>query len=309
MSEGATHKFLIITADDFGLDSAVNRAVAQAAKDGVLTTASLMVGAPAAEEAVRIARTLPTLKVGLHLVLTDGWPALPPQEIPDLVESDGRFADSMVSDSFRYCISNRMRAQLRAEIRAQFEAFAASGLKLDHVNTHKHFHLHPLLLQEILRIGREFGMTAMRVPEEPLWFSGRYSLASWLSSPFLTPWLALMRRRLREERITCNDRVFGVACSGGLDETAMLTILEQLPDGVTEIYMHPAVQTQLPLTSSMSHYRHSDELEALLSPRVRDAVTSTKATCGGYSDLTNGSLQLLAQASRPTQAPPHRNNY
>jgi chitin disaccharide deacetylase len=193
-----------------------------------------------------------------------------------------------VLDSFRYCLSPQMRNQLRAEIRAQFQAFAATGLKLDHVNTHKHFHLHPLLLHEILRIGREFGLTAMRVPDEPTWFSGHYSLANWLSSPLLSPWLILMRQRLRKNGITCNDRVFGVACSGGLDETTLLTILDQLPEGVTEIYMHPAVRTQQPLTASMSHYRHADELDALLSARVRDAVAATQATRGGYSDLANG---------------------
>jgi chitin disaccharide deacetylase len=279
-------KFLIVNADDFGLHAAVNSAVAQAAQTGVLTAASLMVAAPAAAEAVRLARELPQLCVGLHLVLTDGWPVLSHSEIPELVGEDGRFADQMVLDSFRYCASARMRSQLRAEIRAQFEVFARSGLRLDHVNTHKHFHLHPGILSEILVIGRDFGMSALRVPDEPLWFSRSQGLAQGLTAPLLSPWAGLMRRRLRRRGLVCNDRVFGMACSGDLNEARLLAILGRLPQGVTEIYLHPAIRTEDPLTPSMQNYRHADELAALLSPRVRAAVAASNAICGGYADLT-----------------------
>lgn len=288
-----SRKLLIVTADDFGLHSAVNDAVAQAAQAGVLTTASLMVGAPAADGAIRIAREMPHLRVGLHLVLTDGWPVLSRSEIPDLVGEDGSFADRMVFDSFRYCMSARMRRQLRAEIRAQFDAFARSGLRLDHVNTHKHFHVHPGVLGEILRIGTDYGMSAIRVPDEPLWFARRDKPASVVSAPLLRPWLRMMRQRLRRRGIDCNDHVFGMACSGTLDEHRMLAILERLPEGVTEIYLHPATRTQNPIARSMQDYRHTDELAALLSPRVREAVARTDAICCGYADL------WLQQRPRP----------
>jgi hopanoid biosynthesis associated protein HpnK len=280
-----TRKFLIVTADDFGLHPAVNAAVSEAASTGILTAASLMVAAPAAAEAVRLARELPQLRVGLHLVLTDGWPVLSQREIPDLVGQDGQFADQMVRDSFRYCASARMRRQLRAEIRAQFEAFARSGLRLDHVNTHKHFHLHPGVLSEILRIGPDFGMSALRVPDEPLWFSRRQGFAPALTAPLLTPWLGLVRWQLRRRGLASNDRVFGMTCSGDLNETRLLAILGRLPPGVTEIYLHPAIRTHDPLTPSMRSYRHADELAALLSPRVRAAVAASNAICGGYADL------------------------
>ena len=283
-------KFLIVTADDFGLHAAVNAAVSQAAQTGVLTAASLMVGAPAAAEAVRLARELPQLRVGLHLVLTDGWPVLARREIPDLVGQDGLFADNMVRESFRYCASARMRRQLRAEIRAQFAAFARSGLRLDHVNTHKHFHLHPLILGDILRIGCDFGMAAVRVPDEPLWFSRAQGPGQGLTAPLLRPWLGLMRRRLRRRGLTCNDRVFGMACSGDMNEARLLAILGKLPEGITEVYLHPATQTRDPLTPSMQTYRHANELAALLSPRVRAAVDASNAMCGGYADLTRISL-------------------
>jgi len=286
-------KFLIVTADDFGLHEAVNEAVRQAAVDGILTAASLMVAAPAAEAAVRLTPALPKLRVGLHLVLVDGNPVLAPRLVPALVDSNGRFLDSMVLNSIRFVTSRKIRAQLAAEIRAQFEAFARTGLELDHVNAHKHFHLHPLVLELVLRIGSEFGASAVRVPREPLGYSRLAGAAT--AAALLLPWLAIMRRRLRAGGITVNDQVFGVARSGRLDSQALLAILAQLPPGVTEIYLHPATATGSPITQSMDTYRHSDELAALLDPAVRAAVVATRAVCGGYRDLQRLAAAKLTQ--------------
>jgi hopanoid biosynthesis associated protein HpnK len=280
-------KFLIVTADDFGLHEAVNEAVEQAARHGVLNAASLMVAAPAAADAVRRARALPQLRVGLHLTLADGVAVLPAPTIPDLVDESGRFGDRMFVDGCRYFALPRVRRQLEAEIRAQFAAFARTGLALDHVNAHKHFHLHPTLLGLLLRIGAEFGLRAVRLPAEPLWFSMRRApLGGLLATAGLRPWLALTRRRLRTAGITHNDHVFGVAASGAMDERALLEILARLPAGVTEIYLHPATRSGTAIASSMSGYRHEAELAALTSPHVRDAVAAAGAICGGYGDLS-----------------------
>lgn len=267
-------KFLIITADDFGLHEAVNRAVEQAARSGVLTAASLMVGAPAAADAVRRARDLPGLAVGLHLVLADGWSVLPQRSIPALVDAQGRFGNNMVRDGVRFFALPAVRRQLEAEIRAQFQAFAGTGLPLDHVNAHKHFHLHPTLLEMLLRIGSEFGVPAVRLPREPGW-----------AAPLLSPWLAIMRRRLRAGRIAHNDYVFGMSDSGAMDEARLLEVLGKLPDGVTEIYLHPALESGAAITPSMSGYRHADELAALLSPKVRAAIAACGAPTGSFRQL------------------------
>jgi chitin disaccharide deacetylase len=165
-------RFLIVTADDFGLHEAVNEAVQQASSRGILTAASLMVGAPASADAVRRAHQLPRLRVGLHLVLVDGAPLLPVSAVPQLVDRSGQFGRRMALDGARYFLSRSARRQLEAEIRAQFRAFAATGLTLDHVNAHKHFHLHPTLM---LRVGRGYGMRAVRYPYEPARpFPGRW---------------------------------------------------------------------------------------------------------------------------------------
>ena len=278
--------FLIVTADDFGLHEAVNEAVEQASRAGVLTAASLMVAAPAAADAIRRARRLPDLRVGLHLVLAEGHAMLAPDLIPGLVEHGGRMNDRMFVNGVRFFVSAALRRQLEAEIHAQFSAFARTGLKLDHVNVHKHFHLHPTLLEMLLRIGREFRVPAVRIPDEPVWFATRSG--DWIaaaSALLLQPWVALMKRRLRAARMLHNDRLFGIAASGAMDEAKLLTILARLPPGLTEIYLHPAVQSGPVIAESMARYRHADELAALLSARVRAAVASGGVSRGGYTDF------------------------
>ncbi|MFM0167601.1 hopanoid biosynthesis-associated protein HpnK [Paraburkholderia sediminicola] len=264
---------LIVTADDFGLHSRVNLAVEQAHRHGVLTAASLMIGAPAAGDAVARARALPQLRVGLHLVLADGDAVTPRAGIAALLDEHGRFGDNMVRDGVRFFLLPHVRKQLAREIRAQFEAFARTGLTLDHVNTHKHFHLHPTVLGLILEIGREYGMRAMRLPFEvsaPLW---------------LRPWISRVRARLDRAGIVHNDYVVGIANSGRMDEAAWLAALADLPTGVGEIYCHPAFAGDRVLSQGMREYRHADELEALLSPRVADAIRDSGARVGGFGDV------------------------
>lgn len=264
-----SERFLIVTADDFGLSDSVNEAVRQATLSGVLTAASLMMGEPATAAAVRLAQAMPKLRVGLHLVLVDGHSVLSPRHIPDLVDPAGRFSNAMVLPSFRFVTSKRIRSQLAAEIRAQLQAFAQTGLELDHVNAHKHFHLHPLILELILEIGSEFGVNAIRIPQEPFWYSRLAGGAA--GAAFLTPWLTLMRSRLRARGVTCNDHVFGLSATGRLDSQQVIQVLSRLPPGVSEIYLHPTVD--------------NNELAALLDPEVRAAVDASLAVCGGYRDL------------------------
>jgi len=264
---------VIITADDFGLHPSVNEAVERASREGVLSCASLMVGAPATADAVTRAHRLQRLKVGLHLVLADGVPVLPRGEVSELVGPDGRFGDAMVADGVRFFFLPKVRRQLAAEIRAQFEAFRRTGLVLDHVNTHKHFHLHPTVLSLILAIGRDFGLRAMRLPHDPL------------APAWLKPWMGLVRWRLDRAGVAHNDYVVGITQSGRFDEVALLAALQNLPRGVGEIYLHPALQSGAGIAPSMRDYRHADELAALVSPRVRERIESLAIRVGTFSEL------------------------
>jgi len=157
---------VIISADDFGLSYGVNDGVAQAHRHGILSTASLMVAGPAAAGAVRLAASMPNLRVGLHLVVIEG-PAADPASASALVDAAGQFPSDQLGLGVRYAFSPAQRRQLAAEIHAQYRAFAATGLRLDHANAHKHMHLHPTVGRMMIDIGREFGLTAIRIPSEP----------------------------------------------------------------------------------------------------------------------------------------------
>lgn len=261
---------LIVTADDFGLALPVNEAVERGHRDGILSTASLMVGAPESADAVRRARAMPSLRVGLHLVLVNGRPVLPPERIPALVGNDGCFETDLVKAGIRYFFTPGIRAQLEAEIRAQFEAFAASGLELDHVNAQNHMHVHPAILSIVLRVGREFGMRAIRIPREPFWPSWRAmrtdALARFGNALFLAPWLSLMRTRLHRAGITTNDYVFGMNDSGRMTPARVRAFIGAMPPGICELYVHPATHTWP--SAEPAHYDFSGEFASLVDREV-----------------------------------------
>ena len=261
-------KRLIVTADDFGAAAAVNEAVETAFREGILTTASLMTAAPEAEDAVRRAKALPGLAVGLHLVVVRGQATLPASEIPAITDRQGRFDNNLVRAGFRYFFSPRARRQLRAEIRAQFDAFAGTGLALDHANAHNHMHLHPTVLSMMIEVGRDYGLRAVRLPFEP---------ASGVAALFLKPWIWLTKRRLHRAGLRHNDTLIGLAATGRMDGTAMIAALSNLPDGVSELMTHPATGPWDGAEPEAAGFRFSDELAALIDPAVRATLEQSGA--------------------------------
>jgi hopanoid biosynthesis associated protein HpnK len=248
-----------------------------------------MVGGPAAADAVARAHRLPELRVGLHLALVDACPVLPPDEIRGLLRSDGEFDRNMVRAALRFFFLPQSRRQLAREIRAQFEAFRATGLRLDHVNAHKHMHLHPIVAALIIEIGRDYGMKAVRLPSEPIETLRRAFPDEPYSAPLYGPWIRALRRRLRRAGLFANDNIFGLAWSGGMVEDRLFRLFAHLPDGVSEIYLHPATERTPRLVAAMPEYRHQDEFAALLSARLKSRIAELDIAPVGYSDLVTAS--------------------
>jgi hopanoid biosynthesis associated protein HpnK len=178
----------------------------------------------------------------------------------------------------------RVRKQLAAEITAQFEAFAATGLPLDHVNAHKHFHLHPTIAGAVIRIGRAYGMRALRVPVEPAAVLARVEPGGGRMPALVTaPWARLLWARARRAGLAAPDAVFGLAWSGAMTSPRVAGLIDNLPDGLSEIYVHPA--TRPGFAGEAPGYGYAEELAALLSPAARDAVQSAGVRLGGYADF------------------------
>ena len=263
---------VIFTADDFGLSEAVNEGIERAHRAGVLDAASLMVAGAAVTDAVARARRNPRLRVGLHLVVIEGPAVLPPAEIPDLVDPAGRFPSDQLRLGMAYFFRARVRRQLAAEIRAQFEAFAATGLPLGHADAHKHMHMHPTVGALLLRTGRAFGLRTVRVPAEPPGVMAACGVPSAPGARALFAWSGLLRRQVRRAGMTAPDAVFGLAWTGHMTEPRLLRLIPRLPPGLNEIYFHPAAGRDTMLEALMPGYEHAAELAALCSPAAREAL-------------------------------------
>jgi hopanoid biosynthesis associated protein HpnK len=274
---------LIVTADDFGAAEAVNDAVENAHRNGILTAASLMVSGAHAADAVRRAKGMPNLRVGLHLVLVEGRPVLPADAVPDLVDSKGFFRTDMARTGAAMFFLPKVRRQLEAEVEAQFAAFEATGLALDHVNAHKHFHLHPTIAEVMVKFARRHGAKGARVPLEPQKILRKIERTGASGTVALTqPFARALRTRFRKAGIAAPDQVFGLAWSGAMRAGRLVGILSNLPKGLTEIYMHPASGY---FPGSVDGYEYRAELAALLDPRMPGLIAGGDIRLGGFSDF------------------------
>jgi len=283
---------LIVSGDDFGAAPEVNAGIAAAHRGGILTSASLMVTGDAVDEAVALGRALPGLAVGLHLVLAQGRPAAPPASIPRLVGPNGAFRDQPVLNGFRYFfayLSRVGRAQLVREVTAQLDAFVATGLTLSHLDGHLNMHLHPTMLPILIELAPRYGIKAVRLSREPLGpalrHDRRHALRKAGESAVFHALAAYGRPRLRAAGIRVADRVYGMHQTGHIDEPYVLALLRDLPDGVSELYGHPATGAAAAMAPQQPGYDHAGEVAALTSPRVRDAVRAAGIELISYRDL------------------------
>lgn len=285
---------LILNADDLGRSAEVNAAILRTHREGVLTSASLMVAEPGAAEAIEMARRCPSLAVGLHLALSDGRAALPPGAVPRLVGLDGRLRSSPALAGLVIFLRPCARRQAAAEIAEQFRRFAATGLPFDHVNGHQHLHLHPVVWDALVACCREHGVRAVRIPCEEfrLHSPGR-------AAPRRFQWAvfrALRRRCLRSlagSDIVAADRVYGHLESGSMTEDYVLDLLARLGGETNEVYFHPG--------TAHAHRRPGAaldvEAECLLSPRVRARIEALGLVRTAYGQLT-ADTQAGSEAER-----------
>jgi len=268
---------LIVNADDFGRSASINQAVIRAHREGILTTASLMVNEPGCEEAVALARENPTLGVGLHLTLLCGHSALPPAEVPGLVNPNGEFSNNPAGSGFRYFFQRSLREQLRREVHAQFQKFRATRLPLDHVNGHLHLHLHPTVFRILMADASQLGIKRLRLTFDPFRLnlraaSGHLAYRA-LHVAIFHSLSARARPALARRGIRHTGAVFGLLQNARVDEAYVTRLLPQLPEGDSELYSHPSLD------------EFKNELDALISPGVKDRVKQLGIKLIRYQDL------------------------
>ena len=268
---------LIVNADDFGRSPSINTAVVQAHRDGILTTASLMVTGDAAAEAVELARQNPRLGVGLHLTLLMGRAALSPEQVPGLVDASGNFSDNPVKVGVNYFFRPELEKQIEAEMDAQFALFRRTGLELDHVNGHLHLHLHPVVFRLLMKHSTRWGVKRIRLTRDAFWLNARIAPGEWLyrtSHAVIFHALSLWARgEVVKRGLKHTPWVFGLLQNGRVDEPYILKLLAELPPGDAELFSHPGID------------EFPREAAALVSPAVKAAVQSLGIELIRYQDL------------------------
>jgi chitin disaccharide deacetylase len=294
---------LIINGDDFGYSEAVNRAIVRAHSEGVLTSCSLMVNERAARHAVELAKSNPDLAVGLHLVLVLGRAALPHAEIPHITDSKGNFKTSPFRAGIQYYFSPAARRELRREMRAQFERFAATGLRFSHVDGHAHLHQHPVIFDELVGLCEEFGVRRARVVKGEVRLSLKLDRRNLPVKLIIGTVFNLLgrwcERRLRGRGFVQPRKVYGLLQSGDMNEEYLLGLLRLIrrPDQADqprqphwmgaaggEIYAHP-LAFDADEAAKRENPGGERELKALISARVRNEIEAAGFRLATYETL------------------------
>ena len=262
---------IIINADDFGLCSGVNRAVAQAHTEGVLTSATIMANMPAAAEAVEIAKKLPTFGVGVHLNLTEGQPLSQGSELGALLDADGKFAHSLLKLAFFPLAAPKLRSAMRDELAAQIQWIIDKGLKPTHLDSHKHFHTFPPIFSLVCQLARRFGIPAIRFAFEPKEVS---------AMPWPLPSIGGKKRakkvrtmaminRLQNPAFFKTNALLGVAHTGKIDVNFFRAAALYTSAATAEVMTHPGFVDGPEARENGSLNQRKGELAALCSEKTK----------------------------------------
>ena len=298
---------LIVNADDFGLTQGVNRAISESHAGGVVTSSTLMASGPAFDDAVAIARSLPSLAVGCHVVLVDGAPVSAPASIPTLVASRSsnpkRFFGKVSSVAARALLGGYDEDELVREMVAQIRRIQAAGIQVTHLDTHKHAHIFPAILKALLNAARICAVRAIRNPFVPTSSMSLRALASqralWTrygQVRALSTMAGQFRRRVKRAGLKTPDGVVGVMETGSVDSSLFQRALASLPDGAWELVCHPGYD-DADLRSVPTRLLQSREVERrlLTSTEFREYLDREGIGLISFRDLVDN----RAEASSP----------
>lgn len=267
-------KYLIVNADDFGLDPLVNEGIARAWRNGFVTSTSVITCAPAFEDAVERLQKLPLtgnngLGTGIHLTLVGGLkPVLPAEKIPTLLTDEGVFPADYMEFARMFYFGGMKITEIQAELEAQIDKGIAAGLKFTHLDSHQHVHVLPGMQDIAIKLCRTYGIGAMRVPAEAYGFFGGYNCSAGrkIGKWGLTFWAERLRSKLTEYKIKTTDNFFGMAAGGNLNEELVANILKAVPEGTSEIMTHPGISDAALGKKFSWGYHWEEEMNAFTSP-------------------------------------------
>lgn len=267
-------KRLVVNADDFGFTRDVNEGILEAHRRGILTATTLMANGAAFEDAVKRAAEAPELDIGVHLVLVSGRSVTDPE----------RPLPATVGELLRALALRRIRVY--DELAAQVGRIAAAGIRPTHLDTHKHTHLLPPVLEAVARIAREFGIPWVRRPFDfPMTAAG----APWTQRAASAAFGAVrwrFARRLAERGCRSTDHFAGFQITGCFGAEELVRLIAALPEGLTELMTHPGRCTgELRAARTRLKESRERELAALTAVETRAALGAHGVDLVRYRDL------------------------
>lgn len=280
-------KQLIINADDFGIHPAVNEAVHKAATEGILTSTSLMAGGDAFDEAVEMARFMPSLGIGIHLTLVGGIkPVLPPSEVPSLTWDNGVFCHDYGKLIVRDLEGKISLSEVYAEWDAQIQKIMNTGLPVTHMDGHQHMHMWPHFYPIARDLAKKYHISCMRVPDEDVLFGMKDGhIIRWAAKNGLSLLSRMHRPDLKKNHIRTNDHFFGMLYGGHLSPERFAKFILQTKPGITEIMCHPSADTRAMEDTFHWGYHGEDELAGLLADINRELIEKKQISLISYRDV------------------------
>ena len=280
-------KQLIINADDFGIHPAVNEAVRKAATEGILTSTSLMAGGDAFDEAVEMARSMPSLGIGIHLTLVGGIKSvLPPSEVPSLTWDNGVFCHDYGKLIVRDLEGKILLSEVYAEWDAQIQKIMNPGLPVTHMDGHQHMHMWPHFYPIARDLAKKYHISCMRVPDEDVLFGMKDGhIIRWAAKNGLSLLSRMHRPDLKKNHIRTNDHFFGMLYGGHLSPERFAKFILQTKPGITEIMCHPSADTRAMEDTFHWGYHGEDELAGLLADINRELIAKKQISLISYRDV------------------------
>ncbi len=282
-------KKLIVNADDFGLHPEVNKAIIKGYQEGCLRSTSLMPTGVATEEACELARENPGLGVGIHLTLVAEKPLLPLEKVSTLVGADGKFYKDHVEFIKNFVTGKIDKAQLYAECEAQINKAMALGLNITHLDSHQHLHVLPGIAGMCMELAQKYGISKMRFPGEGYTFRGDYPAEAFrfVAKCGLTFCADLARHKGKCYNMVMPDNFFGMLAGGNMQEKYFMNIIRSLPEGVSEIMVHPGADNEALGKCYDWQYHWEDELASVTSPAVMDYIKDNDIKLISFKELLN----------------------
>ena len=270
-------RYIIINADDFGRHAEINRAVEEGLVHGCLRSATVMPGGAAFAGAIDIARRHEELGLGVHFTLVDGHPILPPEEIPSLVGSEGDFLPDHTALLKRYLKGSINLEEVRRELAAQLQKVEATGIPISHVDSHQHMHTLPGIIDIVLDLAARAGIRAVRTPRTPLFAGAFGGLGQLVGRLGLSTLARLAACKAHRRGLLTPDNFAGIVAGEAVSEGELLHLIAHLPQGTTEVMMHPGTKNDVLQEDSGWQHDFEAELAAILSPRVGEALRKAEA--------------------------------